>query len=367
MAAGFIEGFARWLDQQAGDRGAASPTDGARADPGRLVRARRGTPAPRPNRCDSPSTEQPEAAAPPVRRRAAGRAWPERRASEAVGVVLTGMGRTAPSAPRRSVAPAACSSPRTRPPRSSTGCRARSPRRAPTSSCLPGGDRRRPRPPCSRPRDRVNDPLKRVAELVERESGIQIKEPQEGALAAALGRASQDMDVDRFLGALDDPAQQALLLDRLIDQVAIQETFFMRESRELEAIDWHQLLAAAHARGASEVSGLGRAPALRARRPTRWRCWRARPSATVGRRSRSSPPTSRPGASQRRGGRLLGALHPRAQPGPPRALHGSRGGAQRRWRAAALAGPPAPAQPRRRPGPARRRGRRSTSSSAATC
>jgi chemotaxis protein methyltransferase CheR len=100
----------------------------------------------------------------------------------------------------------------------------------------------------------VNDPLKRVAELVERKSGIQIRKPQEGALAAALGRASQDMDVDRFLGALDDPTQQAPLLDRLIDQVAIQETFFMRESRELDAIDWHQHLAAAHARGAGEVN-----------------------------------------------------------------------------------------------------------------
>lgn len=99
----------------------------------------------------------------------------------------------------------------------------------------------------------MNDPLKRVAELVERKSGIQIREPQEGALTAALGRASQGMDVDRFLGDLDDPVQQPLLLDRLIDQVAIQETFFMRESRELDAIDWHQHLAAAHARGASEV------------------------------------------------------------------------------------------------------------------
>lgn len=100
----------------------------------------------------------------------------------------------------------------------------------------------------------MNDPLKRVAELVERESGIQIGEPQRGALAAALGRASQGMEIDRFLGALDDPAQHGALLDRLIDQVAIQETFFMRESRELEAIDWHRHLAAAHARGASEIN-----------------------------------------------------------------------------------------------------------------
>jgi len=100
----------------------------------------------------------------------------------------------------------------------------------------------------------MNESLERVADLVERESGIQVKEPQVAALAAALGRVSQGMDADDFLSALDDPAQRSALTGRLIDQVAIQETFFMREPSELEAVDWHQLLAAAHARGASEVN-----------------------------------------------------------------------------------------------------------------
>jgi chemotaxis protein methyltransferase CheR len=53
---------------------------------------------------------------------------------------------------------------------------------------------------------------------------------------------------------MTDPVQAPTLLGRLIDQVAIQETYFMREPRELEAIDWHQLLSAAHARGAGEVT-----------------------------------------------------------------------------------------------------------------
>jgi chemotaxis protein methyltransferase CheR len=100
----------------------------------------------------------------------------------------------------------------------------------------------------------MNAPLERIAALVEGESGIQVKEPQVGALSAALGRVSPGMDADRFLDALDDPAQRALLLGRLIDQVAIQETYFMREPRELEAVDWQQLLEAAHARGAGEVN-----------------------------------------------------------------------------------------------------------------
>ena len=100
----------------------------------------------------------------------------------------------------------------------------------------------------------MTDALERVAELVERESGIQAKKSQLEALAAALRRVAPGMDADTFIAALADPAQHAALLGRLIDQVAIQETYFMREPRELEAIDWHLLLGAAHARGASEIS-----------------------------------------------------------------------------------------------------------------
>lgn len=100
----------------------------------------------------------------------------------------------------------------------------------------------------------MSDLLGAVAELVERESGIQTKDSQLGALAAALGRVSPGMDAARFLAVLNDPAQRSALLGRLIDEVATQETFFMREPRELEAVDWHRLLAAAHARGDKEVT-----------------------------------------------------------------------------------------------------------------
>jgi chemotaxis protein methyltransferase CheR len=100
----------------------------------------------------------------------------------------------------------------------------------------------------------MSDQLSRVAELVELETGIHTNEAQLGALAAALGRASPGLDAAGFLSALDDPARRPALLGRLIDEAAIQETFFMREPRELEAVDWHQLLAAAHARGAEEVT-----------------------------------------------------------------------------------------------------------------
>jgi chemotaxis protein methyltransferase CheR len=101
----------------------------------------------------------------------------------------------------------------------------------------------------------MTDALRSVAELVERETGIQAtRVAQIEALAAALARVSPGMDANGFLVALEDPAQHPGLFGRLVDEVAVQETFFMREPRELEAIDWHRLLTAAQARGAAEVN-----------------------------------------------------------------------------------------------------------------
>lgn len=70
----------------------------------------------------------------------------------------------------------------------------------------------------------MSDSLERVAGLVERENGIQVRESLAAALAAALGRVSRGMDADGFLGALDDPAQRSALTCRLIDQVAMLAT-----------------------------------------------------------------------------------------------------------------------------------------------
>jgi chemotaxis protein methyltransferase CheR len=99
----------------------------------------------------------------------------------------------------------------------------------------------------------MTDALAKVAELVERESGIVVKDSQMEALVTALRRVSPEAGAEALLGD-GDAAEQALLLSRLIDQLAVQETFFLREPGELEAIDWHQLLAAAHGRGAGEVN-----------------------------------------------------------------------------------------------------------------
>jgi chemotaxis protein methyltransferase CheR len=92
-----------------------------------------------------------------------------------------------------------------------------------------------------------------VAALVERESGIQVKQPQLASLAAALRRLSPEMSAGSFIEAVRDAARAPSLLGALIDEVAVQETYFMRERHELEAIDWAALLAAAKARGDREV------------------------------------------------------------------------------------------------------------------
>lgn len=99
----------------------------------------------------------------------------------------------------------------------------------------------------------MTDALAELAALVERETGIVVKETQNDALLAALRRVSPEITAETLL-ADEDPAEHALLLGRLVDQLAVQETFFLREPTELEAIDWHRLLAAAHARGAGEVN-----------------------------------------------------------------------------------------------------------------
>jgi chemotaxis protein methyltransferase CheR len=95
--------------------------------------------------------------------------------------------------------------------------------------------------------------LQRVADVVRREAGIAIQGAQLGSLQAALRRLSPAMDADGFLRVATSGADSARLLERLIDEVTINETFFFRQREELDAIDWHALLDAARAAGSPVV------------------------------------------------------------------------------------------------------------------
>jgi chemotaxis protein methyltransferase CheR len=96
----------------------------------------------------------------------------------------------------------------------------------------------------------VSEALATVAGLVRRETGMIVKDAQLPALAAAIERIAPGMGAERFAAEVSGKAQ-GNLLHRLVDEVTIQETYFFRELRELQAIDWRSLLA----RG--RESGLG--------------------------------------------------------------------------------------------------------------
>ena len=91
--------------------------------------------------------------------------------------------------------------------------------------------------------------LQAVANLVRRETGIEVGPPQFAALQAAIARVEPGMTPERLLAAAGSEA----LVQRLINEVSIRETFFLRHRGELEAIDWHRSLAAANRRGSGVV------------------------------------------------------------------------------------------------------------------
>ena len=93
--------------------------------------------------------------------------------------------------------------------------------------------------------------LEGVAALVYAESGIRLGEQQHAFLHAALGRIG--CDAEAFLRGVADPRRRALLVSRLIEEVTVKETSFLRDRGQLAEIDWRLLLERAHARGSERV------------------------------------------------------------------------------------------------------------------
>lgn len=92
--------------------------------------------------------------------------------------------------------------------------------------------------------------LERLADLVRQETGIFMRGTQLNSLEAALARLAPGTGAADFLDSGELPRD---LLDRLIDEVTIKETFFFRQRDELDAIDWRLLLDGARADGSDEV------------------------------------------------------------------------------------------------------------------
>jgi chemotaxis protein methyltransferase CheR len=100
----------------------------------------------------------------------------------------------------------------------------------------------------------VKGALAGVAELVRRHTGISLPAARETALVTALERAAPGLGPAGFLAAAADPVRGRVLLERLIDEVTVQETSFVRDRDQLDLIPWHSLCEGA---GAQRGGALG--------------------------------------------------------------------------------------------------------------
>lgn len=90
-----------------------------------------------------------------------------------------------------------------------------------------------------------------VLELLRREAGLVLPEERETALRAAIRRAGA-ADAAALLDAVAAPGGRAVLA-RLLDEVTVQETSFLRDDEQLAGIDWAALHEAAIAAGGTRV------------------------------------------------------------------------------------------------------------------
>lgn len=91
-----------------------------------------------------------------------------------------------------------------------------------------------------------------IAQRVRDESGIALDGARRGTLSAAIARLDAGAPAEA-LRRIEDPVEGRALLARLVDEVAVKETFFLRNAAELEALDWLALHAGARERGAERV------------------------------------------------------------------------------------------------------------------
>lgn len=96
-------------------------------------------------------------------------------------------------------------------------------------------------------------PVTEIARLVQQESGIVVPPAKEYTLRAALRRAAPGLAPQAFLHAIGDPARRPELLDRLIDEVTVQETTFVRDREQLDSIDWRGLQAGLQPAGGGTI------------------------------------------------------------------------------------------------------------------
>jgi chemotaxis protein methyltransferase CheR len=87
--------------------------------------------------------------------------------------------------------------------------------------------------------------LAAIADLIRRETGMSISPSRQAALRGAIDRAAPGLGADGFARAAQEPSRHRELVDRLIDEVTIQETAFLRDADQLDLITWPSLASTA--------------------------------------------------------------------------------------------------------------------------
>jgi chemotaxis protein methyltransferase CheR len=93
--------------------------------------------------------------------------------------------------------------------------------------------------------------LEHIAATIHRESGVRFGTSQYGAIETALAR--MEISAADFARRSGEVLHGRELLARLIDEVTVKETSFLRDARQLSSIPWSSLLAGARAAGAERL------------------------------------------------------------------------------------------------------------------
>ncbi len=95
--------------------------------------------------------------------------------------------------------------------------------------------------------------LAQVADLVRRETGMTLSAARETALSSAVARAAPGLGSEALVREAADPVRGRHLIERLIDEVTVRETTFLRDRDQLDTIAWHSLLRTARAAGSGSI------------------------------------------------------------------------------------------------------------------
>jgi chemotaxis protein methyltransferase CheR len=99
----------------------------------------------------------------------------------------------------------------------------------------------------------MSEHLNALADLIRDVAGLRLEKTRHHALRAALARAWPGASHADLLGRALDPGTGPTTVARLIDEVTIKETTFLRDRGQLASIDWHGLLASSRENGSGVV------------------------------------------------------------------------------------------------------------------